>query len=1250
MRRVLMVLCFLPLAAMAQLTVNKFFTDHMMLQREKSIKIDGKAKPGTRISIQFKGKIYTGTTGRDSSWQVWMGPFAADGIGAELSIHAGRESLQVKDIVLGDLWLCLGQSNMEWPMLQEMHFAEARLAAADSGLRLFDAAYAGQGIFGQRFSDSVLSKLNARDFYEGRWERSDSNTINSMSAVGWWFGKRVRETVSVPIGLINLAIGGAPLETFHALQEQPLAGRVGWLNNNALPVWVRERGLQNLGPGNPDADHAFKPGFAFEAGLRALGDFPIKGILWYQGESNAQEPESVKDYNRLAGEMVQAYRRHWKDSTLPFYYVQLSSIDSTKYKSRYWPWFRDQQRLFLKQLDHVGMAVSSDHGAYNDVHPRNKKIVGQRLALWALHDVYGLPLVPSGPLAQRAVWYGGKLVVSFRHTAQGLDGDVSKGFSLDGITPAMVRINGRVVEIGCPLPPQKIFYGWKPFSDGALVNAEGLPASTFQLDVEPLSEPLLHDSLFGTYYHQRRSLLKALPSKRDEIIFLGNSITDGGEWADLFQDQRLSNFGISGDISAGVLHRMADIAERQPSKLFILIGVNDLARGLSIDSITRNYWWMLEKMRRASPHTKIFFQSVLPVNNVYGKFGGHTSKMKEIKALNQWLEEHADELGYTYVDLHSVFADAEGKLRKELTNDGLHLLGEGYREWRRQIFPLVTGTAMHPSLIPLPEKVEWRTGYLRIKDPVDSMPVPSTINKNYSDEEYDISVSESGISLIGGSTTALYYGMQTLRQLAVNGVSIPAVHIHDKPAFPYRGFMTDVGRNYQGLGMLKEMIDVMARYKLNVFHLHLTEDIAWRIEVPGFPQLTAASGMLRNKGAYYSVEEIRNLQAYCSNRGIRFLPEIDMPGHSAAFERAMGVPMQSPEGIAILKRVLDTVIAVYGFKAIHIGGDEVKIKDNQFLPVILNHLRSKGVEITSWDPGVVRGAGIRKQLWMREGPLDPSVQYIDSRHSYLNHMDPLEGVVTLFQRKIGGKDSADKSLLGGTICVWHDRNLLKEEDILRMNPVYPGMLAFAERSWRGGGISPWTAFIKDSIAFAAFEQRLMDHRTLFFNDKIFPYLQQHDLSWKIHSSTDTLQAVGGTIVLRHFWHPLVEGVLQERQANMWTATTRIWSNADTTLPFWIGFHDLSRSYTTHTPPAGKWNEAGATVQVNGAVIPPPAWKRAGARGDLEQPLLDEGYSYRPPTMVKMKRGWNDVRLTLPWSTASSSGNPFKYMFTFVPYR
>jgi lysophospholipase L1-like esterase len=829
--------------------------------------------------------------------------------------------------------------------------------------------------------------------------------------------------------------------------------------------------------------------------------------------------------------------------------------------------------------------------------------------------------------------------------------------------------------------------------------------------------PTYPDSIFTTYYHQRYSLFKSLPNAgallpndgaylldwNRDIIFLGNSINDGSEWAELFKDIRIKNRGISGDITTGIIHRLKEVTNRKPAKVFLMIGINDLGRGVSPDSVVKNILLINDYILQESPSTKVFIESILPVNASFGKFAGQVSKGVQVLRSNELLKAVESKHRFEYIDLHSNFVDAQGLLDAKYTNDGLHLTGAGYQHWRHLIYPKVFGLTAKPALIPMPTEVNWKDGYYYLQEgktlneqvtivlasPNQKNSKPelkgSVGEKNVSfstNEAYELSVSPTQIIIKAATEHGVFNAMQTLQQLARNGQTIDAVEINDSPAFAWRGYMIDVGRNYLSMNLLKQQIDIMAKYKLNVFHFHATEDIAWRIAIKQYPQLTAPEHMLRNKGMYYTEAEIKELIAYCKARNILFMPEIDMPGHSAAFKRAMKVDMQSDSGIVYVKNILKEFCTTYDVPFIHIGADEVKITNSNFIPEITKYIQSFGKKVIGWQPGGNFLDSTIRQLWMDDlGKItnDKQVQYIDSRHLYLNHMDPLEAVTTIFNRQLANRNSGDNNALGAIICTWHDRAVATQDDVLKMNPVYPAMLAFAERSWRGGGQPRWIANISDGDVkgFKEFEQRLLNHQQQTFNSTdasgikySFPYQPQSSLEWKFYGpfekDADAKEnffnantrakyffktVTGGTVVLRHWWAPLIKGDIDSIKPNqVWYAITQIWSEENTIKPFWVGFNNLSRSPATDSPPAFAWNEHHASVRVNGGIVPPPIWNRAGQKGNSEIPLIDEGYEYRQPTMIELKKGWNEVRIKIPIGKLSGKDwqNPAKYMFTFVP--
>ena len=825
------------------------------------------------------------------------------------------------------------------------------------------------------------------------------------------------------------------------------------------------------------------------------------------------------------------------------------------------------------------------------------------------------------------------------------------------------------------------------------------------------------DSLFSTYYHQRNTLFSTLPKTSGDILFVGNSITDGGEWGEIFNDLRIKNRGISGDVTAGVINRIEGLLISQPAKIFLMIGVNDLAGGVGVDSVVTNIFRITSLVKERSPQTKIYIQSILPVNPSFNKFTKHAVRANEIRKVNAILNQEQLKKGYVFIDLHTAFCDSAGNLNSIFTNDGLHLKAAAYQYWKHQIYGHVYDLSPKAAIIPTPTSISWGEKHFELfdckfivcTDPAFNkeaiylqeklksfgivMQVVSAIQPGkksivfktglkilagVSTENYQLVVHEQAIELSGTTSHGIFNGIQTLMQLARDRAIVDECSITDNPAFAVRGYMFDVGRNYQSIQLIKQQLDVMAAYKLNVYHMHLTEDIAWRIESKLYPQLNAGSSMLRNKGEYYTYSEIREIQQYCADRHIEFIPEIDMPGHSAAFKRAMGVDMQSAEGKAILKNILTEFLSNVDVKYIHIGGDEVEYKDKNFLEEIAAFLTTAGKNIIAWDPGGKVPVGSIHQLWNGNRKQWKNEQCIDSRHLYLNHLDPLEGVSSIFNHYILDAERGDSIRLGAILCNWPDRRLANEADGISMSATYPSMLAFAERTWQGGGYRQFNSDIGKPgdagfAAFSSFEKKLLDHKKNFFNNMPFPYQKQADIEWSLigpfpnggdsskifspeqNNYLDTVdltkkqKVYGGTIWLRHFWHPMISSHVQNpTDSTTWYAVRKIFSETDGYKNCWIGFNNISRSNIPRTPVLGTWDYRGSKIWLNGVEVSPPKWKFAGRKPDMEDPLFDEGYEYREPTKLWLKKGWNTILVKAPVSSFKAYWyEPVKWMFTMV---
>lgn len=500
MRKLLLFTILFPALASGQLKLAKIFSSDMVIQRDRPIHIWGTAVPGKSITVIVASGKLTAITKKDSSWSVSFPARKAALKGIPITVSSGKEKIVLQNVLFGDIWVCSGQSNMEWPLQKEMHFKDEVNQTNQPLIRLLNPPPAGRYVYGVPYTDSLTKRLNKNDFYDwDGWKSCDSNTVKPMSAIAYYFAKSIVTNEKIPVGIINLSIGGAPLETFistDALQKSPqFAKKVNgnWLDNPSLPEWIRERGRQNLGDvpviykDEYGPNHAYKPGMAYDAGIAPILPFAVKGVLWYQGESNSLEADRVKEYRALLHLLIDDYRKKWKQPEMPFYWVQLSSIDTTNYKSHYWPEFRDEQRKLLEEVKNGGMAVCSDIGFRKDVHPTNKKDVGERLARWALNKVYGQNIEPSGPLPLTAEFKDDRVTINFQYTTGGLqtvDGKPLKGFSTDKEENVTSMMSGNQLIIFVKEKPTYIYYGWEPFSTANLVNAALLPASTFKIEVK----------------------------------------------------------------------------------------------------------------------------------------------------------------------------------------------------------------------------------------------------------------------------------------------------------------------------------------------------------------------------------------------------------------------------------------------------------------------------------------------------------------------------------------------------------------------------------------------------------------------------------------------------------------------------------------------------------------------------------------------------------------------------------------------
>ena len=561
----------------------------------------------------------------------------------------------------------------------------------------------------------------------------------------------------------------------------------------------------------------------------------------------------------------------------------------------------------------------------------------------------------------------------------------------------------------------------------------------------------------------------------------------------------------------------------------------------------------------------------------------------------------------------------------------------------------------------------------------------------YPNEAYRLKVGNGLVSITAATETGTIRAIQTLTQL-MEGTQenmVEACEIVDWPAFKLRGYMHDVGRSYISTEELKKQLRLLGRFKVNTFHFHLTENQAWRFEVKQYPQLTEASTMTRCKGQFYTQEECREIVRTAADYGITVIPEIDMPGHSAAFMRAMGHSMQTIEGVEELKNILDEVMDVFQESPyIHIGADEQTISYPNFLKIITSHIHEKGKRVLVWNP--ISGMSIQKdtgadmtQMWSTAGKKIDGMPNIDCRYNYVNHFDVFADLAGIYRSNIYYSEQGSEEVAGTITAVWNDRYVEDEQSIMRQNNVYANVLASTERAWKGGGrqyIETGGAVLplegEEQEEFTDWERRFLFHKDHTLKDEPIPYVRQTNICWQMtdafpnegdadkvfppesegpkdrytwqNKTYETGLALGAAIYLRHTWGSLVPGYFAEPQLNQTAyAWTYVYSPTEQKAGALIEFQNYSRSEKDLAPDNGHWDRKGSRIWLNDKEIIPPIWENAGIEEiDNEYPLKNENLTARRPIVVHLHQGWNKVFLKLPYVQAKGV-RLNKWMFTFV---
>jgi sialate O-acetylesterase len=487
-----------------EVSLPKLFSSHMILQRDMPIHVWGSASPGEAITVSFHDLTNTTVTDTTGRWSLYLPPQPAGGP-YTLTV-SGANSLQLDDILLGDLWFAAGQSNMEMPLSgfgadTQIENAEKEIAAADlPDVRLL--------LIERESSDYPLEDIKTT----AGWSRCTPETAKDFSAVAYFFARDLQKSFKnrkqhVPIGLIDSTWGGTPAEAWTSMDTlgadaglMPVfAAHAEKIDRESTEIRLDAIDKQLRAEGRPTIPNrdwhpnpvSWQPAGLYNAMVAPFTPLPIKGVIWYQGETNSAL-NRVGLYDHLFPALIQDWRGHWAQGNFPFLYVQISAFASTPKEN--WGKLRDAQRKTLS-LANTSMAVTIDIGNEHNVHPANKQAVGERLSLLARRIVYGEDLTASGPLFRLAYPHHGTFHVWFDNAA-GLHakaGDL-EGFEVAGsngvFSPAKAQIDGDTVTVSSPSVPDPIYvrYAWPNFPQANLYNGANLPASTFTT-LEPPTQP-----------------------------------------------------------------------------------------------------------------------------------------------------------------------------------------------------------------------------------------------------------------------------------------------------------------------------------------------------------------------------------------------------------------------------------------------------------------------------------------------------------------------------------------------------------------------------------------------------------------------------------------------------------------------------------------------------------------------------------------------------------------------------------------
>jgi sialate O-acetylesterase len=474
---VLILLAAFASPAAADVSLNNMFGDHMVLQQGIKNKVWGKADPGEQVTVTLGGQTKSTTAAADGTWHVFLDPVMEYGGPHTLTVK-GKNTVTFSDVLIGEVWVCAGQSNMQWSVNQSNDPDIEKAAAKFPNIRLISVPNVG----------TQEPQWN----FGGKWAVCSPETVGGFSAVGYMFGRQIHQTLGVPVGLINNAWGGSAADAWVKREKLAAHPTLKAIHDRWVTLETAEKPDQGQMKGNA------RPGNIHSGVLTPSIGYGIKGAIWYQGETNAGR---AYQYRELFPFMIKSWREEWVLGDFPFYWVQLADFKAEKPEPAESDWaeLREAQTMTMKTLPNTGEAVIIDIGEGKDIHPKNKQDVAKRLARWALAETYKVPgIACRSPLYKGMEKHGSKIVLSFDNVGQKASDwrpfDVAEpiGFTIAGadkkFVPAKAAIlpDGRIeVSSESVAEPVAVRYAWADNPVCNMYSAAGLPLTPFRTDDFP---------------------------------------------------------------------------------------------------------------------------------------------------------------------------------------------------------------------------------------------------------------------------------------------------------------------------------------------------------------------------------------------------------------------------------------------------------------------------------------------------------------------------------------------------------------------------------------------------------------------------------------------------------------------------------------------------------------------------------------------------------------------------------------------